>query len=127
MASPADCKYTDSHEWVRVEGDMVTLGITSFAVSELTDITYVEMKAPGTTVGKGDAVGEVESVKATSDIYTPIGGEIIEVNESLDSDPSILNNDPYKEGWLVRLRADDASQADALMDAATYDEKYPQD
>ncbi|MEM1423073.1 MAG: glycine cleavage system protein GcvH [Planctomycetota bacterium] len=127
MSSPTDLKYTDSHEWIRIEGDTVTLGITQHAVNELTDITYVEMKGAGEEIGAGDSVGEVESVKATSDIYSPIAGEVIGVNEGLDGDPSIVNNDPYGGGWLVKLRASDLGPADGLMDSSAYDEKYPLD
>ena len=124
MASPADLRYTESHEWHRVEGDTITLGITQFAVDELTDITYVELKAAGTTLEPGDSVGEVESVKATSDIYSAVGGEITEVNAKLDDDPSLVNTDPYGEGWLVKIRATDRTALDGLMDGASYDEKY---
>ncbi len=127
MSSPSDRKYTDSHEWLSVEGDTVTLGITLHAVNELTDITYAEMKPAGTRVAAGDSVGEIESVKATSDIYSPVPGEIIEVNEALENDPSLINTDPYSGGWLVKIKATDTSPADALMDAGPYDEKYPND
>jgi glycine cleavage system H protein len=124
MPSPSDLRYTDSHEWVRLEGNLATLGITQFAVNELTDITYVELKPAGTTVTAGDSIGEVESVKATSDIYTPAAGEIIEINEELSDDPSKVNEDPFAEGWLVRIRVDDASVIEAMMDAEAYDQKY---
>ncbi|GAB4543951.1 MAG: glycine cleavage system protein GcvH [Phycisphaerales bacterium] len=127
MSTPNDRKYTDSHEWISVDGDTVTLGITQHAVNELTDITYVEMKAPGESIDAGDSIGEVESVKATSDIYTPVAGEIVEVNEGLESDPSVINTDPYSGGWLVKIKASDLEPLDALMDAGTYDEKYPND
>lgn len=127
MPSPSDRKYTDSHEWIILDGDVVTLGITTHAVNELTDITYAEMQPSGTEVGKGDSVGEVESVKATSDIYAPVPGEIIEINESLADDPSLINTDPYDGGWLVKIKASDIKGIDALMDASAYDEKYPQD
>jgi len=109
---------------VRLEGNLATLGITQFAVNELTDITYVELKPAGTTVTAGDSIGEVESVKATSDIYTPAAGEIIEINEELSDDPSKVNEDPFAEGWLVRIRVDDASVIEAMMDAEAYDQKY---
>jgi glycine cleavage system H protein len=124
MSTPSDRKYTESHEWFKPEGDLVVMGITKFAVDELTDITYVEMKDAGETVDAGDAVGEVESVKATSDIYTAIPGEIAEVNEALADDPSLVNSDPYEKGWLVKLKPSDTSALDNLMDQATYDEKY---
>ncbi len=122
MASPTDLRYTESHEWARVEGDMVTLGITRFAVDELTDITYVDLPEAGSSVGAGDPVCEVESVKATSDVYSPVGGEIVEVNEALNDDPSLINQDPYEKGWLVKLRATDTSPLDAMLSAAAYDE-----
>lgn len=125
MSSPADCKYTDSHEWHRLEGDVVTLGITQFAVNELTDITYAELKKIGTQVRPGDSIGEVESVKATSDVYTAVGGEIIEINNSLSDDPSAVNNDPFRAGWLVKIRVSDSAPLESLMDGASYDAKYP--
>ncbi|MEO1129727.1 MAG: glycine cleavage system protein GcvH [Planctomycetota bacterium] len=125
MASPTDRRYTDSHEWLLADGDTVTLGITQFAINELTDITYAELKDAGTAIGAGDSVGEVESVKATSDIYSPVSGEIVEVNAVLADDPGVLNTDPYNGGWLVKIKPSDAGPLDALMDAATYDEKYP--
>lgn len=124
MSSPTDRKYTESHEWHKTEGATVTLGITKFAVDELTDVTYVQMKAVGARLNAGDSVGEVESVKATSDIYTAVGGEIVEVNQALANDPSLVNTDPYGKGWLVKLRVSDTSPLNALMDGATYDSKY---
>lgn len=122
MTVPTDRKFTSSHEWVKLEGDVATLGITHFAVNELTDITFVEMKPAGERVGAGDAVGEVESVKATSDIYSPLGGEIIEVNEALADDPSLLNSDPYGKGWLIKIKVSGASSD--LMDAKAYSAAY---
>lgn len=125
MSSPADCKYTDSHEWHRLDGDVVTLGITQFAVNELTDITYAELKKVGTQVKPGDSIGEVESVKATSDVYTAVGGEIIEINNTLSDDPSAVNNDPFRAGWLVKIRVSDTAPLESLMDGPAYDAKYP--
>lgn len=125
MPTPADRRYTETHEWFRIEGKTVTLGITQFAVNELTDITYVEMKPAGTTLKAGDACGEVESVKATSDIYTAVGGKVIEVNKALADDPSLVNTDPYNKGWLLKLEVSDAAPLQALMDSASYDKKYP--
>jgi len=125
MSSPNEIRYTDTHEWVRTEGDIVTLGITQHAVDELTDITYVEMHMAGESVSAGEPLGEIESVKATSDVYSPIAGEIIEVNEKLTDDPSLVNTDPYGEGWLVKVRVADQSGLGGLMDATSYDEKYP--
>lgn len=125
MPSPDNCKYSESHEWHRQEGETVVIGLTPFAVNELTDITYVEMKPKGSTIGAGDTIGEVESVKATSDVYSAVPGEIVEVNESLSDDPSLVNADPFGKGWLVKIKAGDTAPLDELMDAKTYDEKYP--
>lgn len=124
MSSPSDRKYTDSHEWHKLEGEVVTLGITQFAVNELTDITYAELQPTGTEVKKGDSIGEVESVKATSDVYSAVSGEIVEVNDSLSDDPSAVNNDPFGKGWLVKIKVSDPAELDELMDAGAYDEKY---
>ena len=127
MSSPSDCRFTESHEWFRVEGDVVTLGITLYAANELTDITYVEMKPAGEQIDAGSVVGEVESVKTTSDVYSVVGGEIIEVNEALGDDPSVLNTDPYEAGWLVKIRTSDTSPINGLMDQPTYDQQHPVD
>ena len=124
MSSPTDRKYTQSHEWHKPDGATVTLGITKFAVDELTDVTYVQMKPVGTRLSAGDSVGEVESVKATSDVYSAVGGEIIEINGALADDPSLVNTDPYGKGWLVKLRVSDSGPLSALMDGAAYDAKY---
>lgn len=124
MPSPADCRYSESHEWFRHEGNTVTMGITPHAAAELTDITYVELRPAGTAISAGDAVGEVESVKTTSDVYSAVAGEIVEVNDAAVENPALLNRDPQGEGWLVRIRAEDASPLEALMDSATYDQKY---
>lgn len=121
MASPADRKYTTTHEWHKVEGDIVTIGLTRFAVDQLTDVTYVEMKPVGETIGAGESVGEVESVKTTSDVYSAVAGEIVEVNGALSDDPSILNGDPYEAGWLLKVRASDAGGLAGLLDASAYD------
>lgn len=120
MTPPADRKYSESHEWHKLDGDIVTLGVTKFAVDELTDITYAEMKPVGTTVDAGGSIGEIESVKATADVYSAVGGEIVEVNPALESDPSVLNADPFEAGWLVKIRVSDPAPLNALMDAATY-------
>ena len=127
MPSPANCRFSDSHEWFRIDGEVVTLGITQFAANELTDITYIEMKPVGTQVKPGGAVGEVESVKTTSDVYSAVGGTITEVNKALASDPGLLNRDPYQQGWLVKMKSADTSPLGKLMDQATYDRKHPID
>ena len=125
MSSPADRRYAESHEWFQLEGDVVTVGLTQYAVDELTDITYVEMLAAGTVVQSGGPLGEVESVKTTSEVFSIVPGEIIEVNESLQNDPSLLNSDPYGAGWLSRIRTTDPSALEGIMDQATYDQKHP--
>lgn len=127
MTSPADRRYTESHEWFAVAGNVVTIGITQYAANELTDITYVEMKPAGTTVTAGDTLGEVESVKTTSDVYAALGGEIVEVNDAVTADPSLLNSDPYGEGWLLRLRAEDITPLEQLLDQPSYDARNPVD
>lgn len=127
MADPATYRYTDSHEWFSLDGDVVTVGITQYAANELTDITYVEMKGVGDQIGAGDVVGEVESVKTTSDIYSVVAGEIVDVNAATVEDPSLLNSDPANAGWLVRLKVEDTGPLEGLMDHATYDQKYPVD
>ncbi|MBK7404973.1 MAG: glycine cleavage system protein GcvH [Phycisphaerales bacterium] len=121
MASPTDRVYAESHEWHKVEGDIVTLGLTQFAVDQLTDVTYVEMKKAGYRFQAGDPIGEVESVKTTSDVYAAVAGEIIEVNPAGTEDPSLLNSDPYEAGWLVKIRASDLEGLAKCVDAAAYD------
>jgi glycine cleavage system H protein len=125
MSSPSDCRFSESHEWFRVAGDVVTMGITKYAADELTDITYAEMKPVGTAVKSGGSVGEVESVKTTSDIYSAVAGSIVEVNKAVAEDPSLLNSDPYGKGWLVKIKTTDSSPVARLMDQATYDKKHP--
>jgi glycine cleavage system H protein len=121
MSTPADCRYSTSHEWFRREGDLVTMGITQFAADQLTDVTYAAMKPVGTEIAAGGAVGEVESVKTTSDVYSAVAGSIAEVNEAISSDPSLVNSDPYGAGWMVRIRCSDPSPLEGLMDAAAYE------
>ncbi|MEO0716677.1 MAG: glycine cleavage system protein GcvH, partial [Planctomycetota bacterium] len=118
MAMPTDRKYSETHEWFKLEGDTVTVGLTQFAVDQLTDVTFVEMKEAGTDVDAGDSVGEVESVKTTSDVYSVVGGTVAETNDAASDDPAILNSDPYEAGWLIKITVGDASQLDGLMDAA---------
>lgn len=125
MTSPSDRRYSASHEWFKADGNVVTIGITQFAADELTDITYVEMKPAGTKVAAGGAVGEVESVKTTSDVYSVVGGEVVEVNGAVAKDPALLNSDPFGKGWLVKLRTADVAPLAGLMDQPTYDKKHP--
>lgn len=125
MSTPTDRVYAETHEWHKLEGDVLTLGLSRFAVDALTDVTYVEMREPGTAVEPGQVIGEVESVKTTADVYSAVAGEIIEVNPALEEDPGVLNRDPFESGWLVKIRVTDASGLDGLMDQAAYDEAHP--
>ncbi len=127
MSTSPTCRFTDSHEWFRVEGGEVVIGITQYAANELTDVTFVEVKPVGTAVGAGESVGEVESVKTTSDVYSAIGGTVVAVNDKVIADPSLVNSDPLGSGWLVRIRAADLAPLDGLMDQATYDGRHPVD
>jgi glycine cleavage system H protein len=117
---PENLRYTKEHEWVRVEGDTGTIGITFHAQKELGDIVYVDLPKPGTLVQQQKTIGSVESVKAVSDIYTPVSGEVVEVNGSLAESPEILNTDPYGSGWLIRIRLSNPEEAGQLLTAAEY-------
>ncbi len=117
---PADLRYTEEHEWVRVEGDVARIGITAFAQDALGDVVYVSLPAVGDHVSAGDSCGEVESTKSVSDLYSPLAGEVVAVNEALDSAPELVNTDPYGEGWMYEVRLSDAGAAEALMDVDTY-------
>ncbi|MCC7389788.1 MAG: glycine cleavage system protein GcvH [Phycisphaerales bacterium] len=123
MGTPSDRVYAESHEWHKVDGDVLTLGLTQFAVDQLTDVTYVEMREPGFSFGAGDPIGEVESVKTTSDVYPAVAGEIVEVNQAVVDDPSLLNSDPYGAGWLVKIKMTDKAGLASCVDAAAYDAK----
>ena len=125
MAVPADRRYAETHEWHMKDGDLIVVGLTQFAVDQLTDITFAEMQGEGTTVEAGGEIGEVESVKTSSDIYSGVSGEIVQVNGALADDPSVLNTDPFGEGWLVKIRPSNPDELEGLMDAGTYDEKNP--
>ena len=122
MTLPSDRRYSESHEWFQVDGTLVTVGITKHATDELTDITYVEMNPVGSEVAAGGSLGEVESVKTTAEVLSVVGGTVREVNESLSGDPSILNDDPYQAGWLVKLEVTDTSALDGLMDDKAYEQ-----
>ena len=124
MSTPTDRQYSESHEWFLHDGDTVTIGITKHAADELTDITYVEMLPAGTEIAQGGSIGEVESVKTTADVISMVAGSVSEVNESATSDPSLVNTDPYGEGWLVKLKVSDASSLGELMNGATYDQLH---
>lgn len=116
-----DLKYTNDHEWVRLKGDIAYVGITNFAQGELGDIVYVEIETLNQKIEQGDVFGTVEAVKTVSDLFMPISGEIIEINEKLESQPELINNDPYGEGWMVKIKYDDVSQFDQLLDLNSYE------
>ena len=120
--TPADLKYAESDEWFRVDGDVVTIGISDYAQDALNDIVYVEFKGVGETLDAGDSFGEIESVKAASEVYTVVGGEVVEVNGDLEDEPETVNADPYGSGWMVKIKASDLSALDGLMDAKAYAE-----
>jgi glycine cleavage system H protein len=117
---PEDLRYTAEHEWVRVSGDVVRIGITAFAQEALGDVVYVSLPGVGDTVSAGDSCGEVEYTKSVSDLYSPLGGEVTAVNEALDASPELVNSDPYGEGWMYEMRPDDAAAIDGLLDVAAY-------
>lgn len=121
MAAPNDLKYTKTHEWVRVDGDTAVLGITDTAQSELGDITYLELPEPGDSVSAGESFGVVESVKAASDVYSPIDGDVIERNDDAVSSPELINQSPYEKAWLIKVKVSDPSQLDALLSSGDYD------
>lgn len=120
MNFPENLKYTKEHEWLSVEGDIATIGITEFAQSELGDIVFVDIQTAGESLGQNDVFGTVEAVKTVSDLYMPVSGEVIEVNGSLENAPEAVNNDPYGEGWMVKVKMSDSSQLNGLMSAADY-------
>jgi glycine cleavage system H protein len=117
---PADLKYAKSHEWVRLEGDIATIGITDHAQHELTDVVFVEVPEVGRQLSAGDACAVVESVKTASDIYAPVGGEVIESNPALEADPGLVNRESYEGGWFFKVKVNDLGELNALMDAAAY-------
>jgi len=120
MNIPAELKYTKDHEWVKIEGDVATVGITEFAQSELGDIVYVEIETVGETIDQEEVFGSVEAVKTVSDLFMPLSGEIIEFNENLESNPELVNSDPYGEGWMIKVKISDSSQVDSLLNADAY-------
>lgn len=121
MGRPANLKFTKTHEWCSVDGNVATIGLSHHAVEQLTDLVYIDLPAPGTTVEAGAGFGEVESVKAVSEINSPVSGQVLERNEAVIDNLGAVSNDPYGEGWLIKVTLPDPSELDALMDAAAYD------
>lgn len=122
MSFPEELKYTKDHEWIRVEGNTVTIGITDFAQQELGDIVYVEVETVDEEIGQGEVFGTVEAVKTVSDLFMPISGTVASFNEALESNPEIVNEDPYGKGWMITVTMSDESELDGLMNAAQYQE-----
>ena len=121
MNIPAELKYTKDHEWVKIDGDIATIGVTEFAQSELGDIVYVEIETIGETIEQEEVFGSVEAVKTVSDLFMPLSGELLEFNENLESNPELVNSDPYGEGWMIKVKISDTSQIDGLLDASAYE------
>ena len=122
MNIPKELKYSESHEWIKIEGDVVTIGVSDYAQSELGDIVFVELPEVGDEVAKGESCGTIEAVKTVSDLNSPVSGEIIEVNEALEDEPTLVNTDCYEAGWLIKVKINDATELDALMNAEAYEE-----
>jgi glycine cleavage system H protein len=122
MDYPEELRYTEEHEWVLVEDEFVTIGISEFAQEQLGDIVFVELPEVGDNVEMGKSLGVVESVKAVSDVYSPVSGEVVEINEELPDDPELLNTSPYEDGWMVKIKLSDPDELDDLMDAQSYEE-----
>jgi len=120
MNFPEDIRYTSEHEWIRVEGDEAYVGITDYAQSELGEIVFVDVPTLNETVGQGEVFGSIEAVKTVSDLNMPVTGEVLEINGALDAQPELVNNDPYGEGWIIRISVKDPAELDALMDANAY-------
>ncbi len=120
MNIPDNLKYTKDHEWVQIEGDTATVGITDFAQHELGDIVFVEVDTIGETLDKEETFGSIEAVKTVSDLFMPVGGEVLEFNEELEDTPDIINKDPYDKGWIIKIKISDASEADDLLTADQY-------
>lgn len=122
MEFPTNIKYTNEHEWIRLEGDIAYVGITDYAQQQLGDIVFIDVPTEGETLEKGETFGTVEVVKTVSDLFLPIGGEVMEVNPQLEEHPELVNQDPYGEGWIIKLKPTDTAEMDELLDAAAYKE-----
>ena len=121
MNLPANLKYSNDHEWLKMDGDVAYVGITAFAANELGDIVFLDITTVGETLEANEVFGTVEAVKTVSDLMLPVGGEVLEFNEALNDNPGIINTDPYNEGWIVKIKVTNPAEADALMDAAAYE------
>jgi len=122
LPTPTDCRYTKEHEWVRVEGSVGTIGVTDYAQDELGDVVYVELPSAGASVKQFEKLGEIESVKAVTDVFSPVSGELVEVNEGVNDHPELVNQSPYEKGWLIRVRLADSAELEALLTAKQYDQ-----
>ncbi|HEX8410062.1 MAG TPA: glycine cleavage system protein GcvH [Thermoanaerobaculia bacterium] len=122
MATPEDNRYAKSHEYVHVEGDVATIGITDYAQKELGDVVFVELPQVGSALDAADELGSIESVKAVSELFSPVSGEVVEINEALAENPALVNTDPWGDGWMIRIRMSDPTEVDELMTAEEYDE-----
>ncbi|MBD0405367.1 glycine cleavage system protein GcvH [Flammeovirga sp. EKP202] len=123
MNFPAELKYTKDHEWLRVEGEFAYIGITEFAQSELGDIVFVDITAEDEEVAEGEVFGSVEAVKTVSDLFMPVNGEVVGVNEAIDAAPELVNSDPYGEGWMIKIKLSDPTEVDGLLDSEAYKEE----
>lgn len=121
MNVPANLKYTKEHEWIHIDGEIATIGITDFAQSELGDIVFVEIETVGETLSKDEVFGSVEAVKTVSDLFMPVSGEILEFNEALEGNPEDVNNDPYGQGWMIKVKVSDLAELNELLDASAYE------
>jgi glycine cleavage system H protein len=120
LDTPSDLKYTEEHEWLRVDGDTVEIGITDYAQGELGDIVFVELPSVGDQIERGESFGTIEAVKAVSDLYAPITGKVTEINDSLEDDPTVINRDPYGDGWMIKVEISDSSEIEKLLTADAY-------
>lgn len=127
MSAPNDRKYLETHEWHLADGDVVTIGITQLAADQLSDVTFVDLPAVGKSLKAGDVFGEIESVKATSELYTGVGGTIVEVNTVLEDQPELVNSDPFAGGWMIKIKAVDLKDLENLLNAELYAAKFPPD
>ncbi|MBM55599.1 MAG: glycine cleavage system protein H [Euryarchaeota archaeon] len=120
MNIPTDLRYTSDHEWIRLEGDIATVGVTDYAQGELGDIVFVEVETEGEELDAEEVFGTIEAVKTVSDLFLPVAGEVLEFNQALEDDPSLINNDPFGEGWIIKVKVSDTADLEALMDADAY-------